>query len=132
MPTYLAVSWATVLKRAGFWDMIEFHELPSYLCLPELERRGVKIDFAFIDGNHTFDYVLVDLFLIDKLLNVNGIIVLDDANYASVKKVCRYALTNLPYVVSGPAPSRTWHPALFRLISKTSLRSMTSPPITKG
>lgn len=85
------------LKTAGFESLIEFYGLPSYLALPQLVAEGRKIDFAFIDGWHTFDYVLVDFFYIDKLLREGGVVVFDDANYPSIRKVCRYAVTNRAY-----------------------------------
>src|SRR2546430_2562648 len=34
---------------------------------PKLLARNEKIDFAFLDGQHTFDYVLVDFFYVDKI-----------------------------------------------------------------
>jgi predicted O-methyltransferase YrrM len=90
------------LKRAGYADLIEFREDVSYKCLTKLIEKDVKIDFAFIDGNHTFDYVLVDFFLIDKLLRPGGIVVLDDFTYPSIRSVCRYVLLNLAYKCIGP------------------------------
>src|ERR1700738_611928 len=55
-------SWQDIgianLKRAGYADIIDFHEVPSYQYLSRLTEEHVKIDFAFIDGNHVFDYVL--------------------------------------------------------------------------
>jgi len=36
--------------------------------------RGVKIDFAFVDGWHTFDYTLIDFFYIDKILRSGGLV----------------------------------------------------------
>jgi len=50
------------LKRAGYEGIVEFHEERSHECLPALLKNGVKIDFAFVDGGHTFDYVMVDFF----------------------------------------------------------------------
>jgi predicted O-methyltransferase YrrM len=94
------------LKRAGYEDIIEFHNKASYECLPVLLKNAVKIDFAFVDGQHTFDYVMVDFFFIDKLLNVRGIVAFDDFSYPSIRKVCRYALTNMRYSVVGPLPSK--------------------------
>jgi predicted O-methyltransferase YrrM len=94
------------LKRAGYEDIIEFHNETSYECLPVLLKNGVKIDFAFVDGAHTFDYVMVDFFFIDKLLNIGGVVVFDDLNYPSIRKVCRYALTNMRYSIMGPPPSK--------------------------
>ena len=87
------------LKTAGYGDMVEFYNLPSYRALSALEAKGRKVKLAFIDGWHTFDYVLVDFFLIDKMLEVGGIVVFDDANWPSIRKVCRYIATNQPYSV---------------------------------
>src|SRR5262245_23921222 len=77
------------------------HQIPTPLATAPLARNE-KIDFAFLDGQHTFDYVLVDFFYVDKLLSVGGIIVFDDLQYPSVRKVCRYVLTNLCYVSTEP------------------------------
>ncbi len=90
------------LKRAGYFDRVEFHETTSFEGLPTLLAKGEKIDFAFLDGQHTFDYVLVDFFYVDKLLSVGGIIVFDDLQYPSIQKACRYILTNLSYVSTEP------------------------------
>jgi predicted O-methyltransferase YrrM len=95
------------LKRANLDDIVRFYEEPSHRCLPRLEAEGRKVDFAFIDGMHTFDYVFADLFLTDKVLNVGGIIVLDDMPWPSVRKAARYVLTNLPYEVVGKVPPLT-------------------------
>jgi len=85
------------LSRAGYDDMIEFHEQPSYRVLPRLEEQERKIDFAFIDGWHTLDYALVDFFYIDKMLNVGGMVVFDDADWPAIRKVIRYVVRNARY-----------------------------------
>lgn len=41
------------LKRAGYYDRVEFYEEASFECLPKLLARNEKIDFAFLDGQHT-------------------------------------------------------------------------------
>lgn len=87
------------LKRAGYEKIVQFHEAPSFKVLPKLQADGCRIDFAFVDGWHTFDYVMVDFFYIDKMLRVGGVVVFDDFYYPSIRKVCRYVLTNLPYSV---------------------------------
>lgn len=94
------------LRRAGYSDIVDFHDVPSYQYLARLDQDGTKIDFAFIDGAHTFDYVLVDVFLIDKLLRPGGVVILDDFSYPAIRKVCRYVLLNLPYRCVGPSSSR--------------------------
>ena len=87
------------LERAGYENIIDFYNMPSHLALPQLLAKGVEIDFAFIDGWHTFDSTLIDFFYIDKLLRVGGIAVFDDANLRSIRKVCRFIVTNRSYSV---------------------------------
>lgn len=94
------------LRRAGLSDFVKFYGELSYRCLPRLESEGVKLDFAFIDGMHTFDYVLNDFFYVDKMLRPGGVVVLDDLTYPSIRKVVRFILTNLPYSAIGPKPER--------------------------
>jgi len=93
------------VDRAGFSDLIQFYPDLSYRRLPRLEQEGCRLDFSFIDGQHTFDYVLVDFFYIDKMLNVGGVIIFDDLLYPSIRKLCRYILLNLPYSAIGPLTS---------------------------
>jgi predicted O-methyltransferase YrrM len=90
------------LKRAGYLDIIDFQEAPSYQYLARLTEERLTIDFAFIDGSHVFDYVFVDFFLIDKLLRPGGIVIVDDLSWPSVRSVCRYVLSNLRYQCIGP------------------------------
>lgn len=87
------------LRTAGHESLIEFHGEESQRALPKLESRGQKIDFAFIDGAHTFDHALVDFFYIDRMLNVGGVIAFDDVGFACVEKVCRFILKNRNYRV---------------------------------
>jgi hypothetical protein len=49
------------LKRAGF-DFFELIEKPALLA------EGRKFQFALIDGWHTFDHTLLDLFYVNRLL----------------------------------------------------------------
>ncbi len=93
------------LASAGFSDFVAFYPHPSYRTLPNLEQTGCRIDFAFIDGMHTFDYALVDFFYIDKMLTVGGVVVFDDISFPSIRKLCRFILRNLPYSALGPEVS---------------------------
>lgn len=87
------------LKKAGYDDIIELYNMESQRALPQLEASGFKIDFAFVDGGHTFDHALVDFFYIDRMLRVGGIVAFDDANYPSLQKVCRFIIKNRNYSV---------------------------------
>jgi predicted O-methyltransferase YrrM len=119
------------LQRAGYADLIWFFETLSYRALARLTEERVKIDFAFIDGQHTFDYVLVDFFLIDKLLRPGGVVILDDLWLPSIRSVCRYVLLNLRYKCVGPSSRVS---ALRRLASQisanTPLRRILKPAIS--
>lgn len=87
------------LKQAGYQDIIEFHDAESQRALPRLEASGLKIDFAFIDGAHTFDHALVDFFYIDRMLRKGGVIAFDDTGWPSVRKACRFVINNRNYSV---------------------------------
>ena len=85
------------LKLAGHESLISFHGEESQRALPKLEAQNVRIDFAFIDGAHTFDHALVDFFYIDRILNVGGIVAFDDVGFPCIQKVCRFILKNRNY-----------------------------------
>ena len=85
------------IERAQLKDVLRFYQAPSHEVLPQLCAQHERFDFAFIDGNHRFDYALVDFFYIDKLLNVGGHVALDDLWIPSVRKVASFVLKNTPY-----------------------------------
>lgn len=95
------------LKKSGFENIVEFIDKPSHLALTMLEARNVKVDFAFIDGWHTFDHALVDFFLIDKILKVDGIVIIDDADWAAIGKVCSFISKNRAYKFIGGSVQRS-------------------------
>jgi predicted O-methyltransferase YrrM len=87
----------STLDRAGYGSLVELHEQRSDCCLPRLIEEGVRIDFAFIDGWHTFDYTLVDFHYVHQLLRTGGIVVFHDCQMPSVRRVTRLALTHRDY-----------------------------------
>jgi len=93
-----STNWHSVgvqnLRRAGFtfWELIE---QPSALALPSLLGSGLKVQFALIDGLHTFDQVLLDFFYVDQLLEDGGIVAFDDVGMTAINRVVRYA-SNYP------------------------------------
>jgi predicted O-methyltransferase YrrM len=93
------------IERAGFKDPLCFYQAPSCEVLPELLSDGETFDFVFIDGNHRFDYALVDFFYISRLLAVGGHIAFDDLWIPAVRKVVSYVLKNAAYIIVEP-PSR--------------------------
>jgi predicted O-methyltransferase YrrM len=85
------------LERAGYSGLIYFHELRSEIALPRLLDAGTHIQAAVIDGYHTFDHTLVDFFYVNKMLDVGGIIMLDDIQYPAVALVAKHILTYPAY-----------------------------------
>jgi predicted O-methyltransferase YrrM len=86
------------LTNERLLDYFTLMEGPSHLKLPELIKNKIEVDFALVDGWHTFDYTLLDFFLIDKLLKVNGIIAFHDCHNLAKQKVLRYIETHRKYI----------------------------------
>lgn len=85
--------------------------------------EGRKFDFGFIDGLHTFDHTLIDFFYLNRLLNVGGIIVIDDTGMPSINKLMRYILQYPAYKQIGSVQFN--YPAkkeAFELLVKSPLR----------
>lgn len=85
------------------YSSFELIEEPSELALPVLLGQGRTFDFAVIDGWHTFDHTLLDFFYVDRLLDVGGIVTIDDLHLPGIRRVARY-ISNYPnYKVIGGA-----------------------------
>jgi predicted O-methyltransferase YrrM len=77
------------LKDAGYDKIIDFRRDYSHNVLPELQKSGVKVDFAYVDTTKIFDVVLIDAYYIFSMLRIGGIIVLDDCSFPSLRKLAR-------------------------------------------
>ena len=71
-------------------DFFELIEEESQIVLPKLLADGQKYDFIFIDGLHTFDATLIDLYYAVRLLRKGGVVVVDDCFMPSVAKAIKY------------------------------------------
>lgn len=105
------------MERAGLSHRVRVYQDRSDVVLPRLCEEGRPLDFAFIDGWHTFDFTLVDFYYIDKLLRVGGHVAFDDLWLPSVRKVVSFVVRNKPYelvraVSRHPAP---WWKRLVRI-----------------
>ncbi len=92
------------LRSCGLDHLFELLEGPSHIMLPKLLEQGVRVDMVFVDGWHTFDYTLIDVFLADKLLKPGGILMMHDMPMPSKQKVRRYLYSHRKYrrVVGSP------------------------------
>ncbi len=77
-------------------DHLGLTDLFDWLCefsdaaLPRMVADKQTVDFAFIDGDHRFETALIDFYYIDKLLPIGGVVVFDDADWPSVRRVVRF------------------------------------------
>lgn len=105
-----------LIRMMGLNEQLRFIEDYSHLALAELEREGIRVGLAFIDGAHLTDYAFADFLFCDRLLEVGGLLAFDDADWTSIRPVVRYALTNRGYKVIKtpviePPPGHTRLPA---------------------
>lgn len=85
------------LERLDFGHRVRHVNDYSLPALVRMHEQGVRADYVFIDGMHTFDGAFVDFVCADRLLNVGGIIVLDDMWMPSIRKVAAFIAANLEH-----------------------------------
>jgi hypothetical protein len=81
------------VRAAGLQHRIVFHEKFAEEVVPQLPA----LQFGFIDASHLFDLTLVEYVLIDKKLDVGGLIGMHDMWMASLQKLYRYVSANRAY-----------------------------------
>ena len=86
-----------LLRQHGLERHFELLNGPTHLEAPKLLERHVSLDFAFIDGWHTFDYTLLDFFYMDKLLKAGGVLGFHDSYGPAKRKVASFLLTHRRY-----------------------------------
>jgi predicted O-methyltransferase YrrM len=133
------------LTRAGFKNF-ELLETGSEFALPKLlQQEADFFDLIFIDGLHTFDQVMVDLYYANRLLRAGGYIVIDDCSWYTVAKALAYFVQYPAYKIAGQSeetstlkkighflisllPWRAWYYLLplklFNLANRTRFSSM--------
>lgn len=85
------------VKDAGLGERFEWMQRYSADALPTLLREGKHAQFIYIDGAHLFDYALVDFFLSDQILDIGGMILMDDMWMASIKRVVSFISKNMKW-----------------------------------
>jgi predicted O-methyltransferase YrrM len=83
------------LRDAGVAGMVEVIEEESQLALPRLVSEGRRFDFAFVDGDHRFEGVFLDLYYMTRLVKPGGLVVVDDMWMPAVRTAVAYVEKNL-------------------------------------
>ena len=103
-PTGYADGGLEILAEAGVRSLVEFHGKPSQLVLPRLLAEGRRFDLAFVDGNHRFDAVFLDLYYLGRLARPGGVIVLDDHQLPGIAKAASFFVKNLGWAIEELSP----------------------------
>lgn len=125
---FQATEWQNIglanLERAGYGGRFILHQELSELCLPRLLQQGLRFDFAFVDGWHTFDHVLLEFFYINRMLTVGGLVIFDDLHLPSLQKV-------LAYIERYPCYERLALPAEIAHSAPIKVRRMMDLPLSR-
>jgi len=87
------------LEEAGVRNLVELHVEPSELVLPRLLSEGRRFDLAFLDGNHRFEGVFLDLVYCGRLLEESSIVFVDDAQLPAVRRAAGFYVRNFGWTV---------------------------------
>jgi predicted O-methyltransferase YrrM len=87
------------LEEAGVRGIVEFHEQESQIVLPRLLEQQRTFDLAFIDGNHRFEAVFLDLVYASRLVKEGGVVFLDDTQLPSIRRAIEFCVDNLAWQI---------------------------------
>jgi hypothetical protein len=65
-------------------------EASSDQGLPKLAADGCRFDLALIDGNHSHPFPLLDFHYMDTMLNVDGLLLIDNTEIDGVQELTEY------------------------------------------
>lgn len=86
-----------VFQRAGVSAALEFYEEGSQFVLPRLRDQGRSFDLGFIDGDHRYDAVFIDMYYMHHLIRPGGWILVDDMQLPAVATAVRFFESSLGY-----------------------------------
>jgi predicted O-methyltransferase YrrM len=98
-----------ILEEAAVNLLVEFYGEKSQLALPQFLKEGRQFDLGFVDGNHRFDAVFVDLYYLGHLVRKGRIIILDDYNLPGIKRAVSFFVNNLGWRIEETSPPDDKH-----------------------
>jgi predicted O-methyltransferase YrrM len=113
-------------------------EEQSEFALPELAKtQAGSFDFILIDGWHSFDHTLLDLFYSNLLLKIGGYLVVDDCRLPSVATAVAYFSKYPAYKIFSEASNSnlSFKGKFSRRVSKSIPAAITRnilPPVMSG
>lgn len=104
----------------------------SQLVLARPVSEGFEADAAFVNASHVFHSVFVDLYFLQELVRVAGLVILDDCQWPSVSTAVRYFQLDVGWPPV-PVPGSTQHiPPADRPVELTASSIPGSASITSG
>jgi len=97
------------LEEAGIRELVEFYEEESQVVFPRLLAEGRTFDLAFLDANHRFEGVFLDLIYSGRLLKEGGIVFADDTQLPGVRRAVDFCLANLGWTVEDEGADGVLH-----------------------
>lgn len=86
------------LREAGVADLVDFAEAESHARLAELLAQApwgvAQPGVVFIDGQHHFDHVLLEVFFAHRIIPTGGLIVIDDVWMPGVRQAMAWWLAH--------------------------------------
>ena len=98
-----------LLEEAGVSGLVEHHAEESQLALPRLLGKVRVFDLAFVDGNHRFDGVFVDLFYLGRIVRPGSVVFLDDYQLPAVARAASFFVTNLGWTLEEVSAADDYH-----------------------
>lgn len=83
------------VAKLGFEDSFRFFQERTHEVLPRLFQDGERFNLVFLDGNHRFEYIMLDFFYASRMLEVGGFLMLHDPWMPSTRKATSFILRNL-------------------------------------
>lgn len=97
------------LEEAGVAELVEHHAQESQIALPRFLEEARRFHLAFVDGNHRFDGVFLDLVFLGRLVRAGGIVFVDDYHLPAVARAASFCLTNLGWTLEEVSPADDLH-----------------------
>jgi predicted O-methyltransferase YrrM len=97
------------LEEAGVAEIVEHHAEESQIALPRFLGDARRFHLAFVDGNHRFDGVFLDLVFLARLVRAGGIVFVDDYQLPAVARAVSFCVTNLDWTLEDVSAADDLH-----------------------
>lgn len=93
-------SWGTAaiynIRQEQLENYVEIRNELSDVVIPTMYLNNERIQFAYVDTTKLFDVVMQDFYFIDKILDVGGVVIIDDSSTGGISLVVRF-ISTLPH-----------------------------------